>query len=176
MGGKKIAFNEHEFVPSEWKYLGRNDDGDCDVYTNGLLNVYAWDDGTWSVMEDGFSEVRWYESGETYADAISNWVDDMLEGLYSVYGSRRIASDGWSQEKCRELLVQLGFAEDLAYEIRNSRRGVYVPYAGDTYASLAGYARKLGEYIIAAADDIDYMYGAMSSEDIDFDDDESEEW
>lgn len=170
MASRKIAFNEYEFIPSEWKNLGRNDDDTCDVFWNGQLSVYRWDDGTWSVMEDLFDTLIWYESGATYADAIDNWIDQKEDGRFSLYakrGSRKIASDGWDEDICGDVLDVLADCAELQYEISNCRRGAYVSRAGDTYKSLAEYAEELGENLIGAAQTLAYEYGDLDADEID---------
>lgn len=167
---RKVAFNEYEFIPSEWKNLGRNDDDTCDVFWNGQLSVYRWDDGTWSVMEDLFDTLIWYEFGATYADAIDNWIDQKEDGRFSLYakrGSRKIASDGWDEDICGDVLDVLVDCVELQYEISNCRRGAYVSRAGDTYGTLAEYAEELGENLIGAAQMLAYEYGDLDADEID---------
>ena len=80
----RIAFNEREFDPSEWEYLGRNSEDTCNVYWNGYMSVYEWDDGSWNLIQDDVYKITWYVPGNSYAEAVDNWIDDNEEGSFSV--------------------------------------------------------------------------------------------
>ena len=81
----KFAFNEHEFIPSEWEYLGRNDDDFADVFWNGRVAVYRWDDGQWSLMEDLLDKIEWYKPAPTYGGAVDNWIDEIVDDSWLIW-------------------------------------------------------------------------------------------
>ena len=80
---------------------------------------------------------------------------------------RKRSSDGWDKEICENLLDVLDSCAELAYEVKNCRRGAYCYQAGDTYGSLGAYAYRLGESLMDAGSYLEDRYGDLTADEID---------
>lgn len=183
---KKIdEFNELFELGDDWnvRYVVEEDDLPDSV----LVHLYDYSETLdsnefYGIGEYGELFPRWFERFEKAVQEDTGDADFYFEPYsYSGHFTGRVylkgqkrwssmkkkASDGWNEDCCYDLVSVLDDCYELAYEVKNCRRGSYCRGAGDTYESLGNYAARLGRRLIEAGEDIVALYGDLTAEEID---------